>query len=502
MSHPLRTEILAGMAPVLLLVGTAVLIGIHAALRRHSDARFYRWMAVLGGLGAAATLFFEAYRTRFNASGIFVNTPSTHNLASGSLVVDRLSLFAGILLCAVVVIVALVSQPFVTRHPMRSGAFHGVVLVMAAAGYVLVSEHEMATLLVAAVALGVGVVVLCSLAKTERRSAEAALGNTVILGVAVGVLAYGLALIYGVTGGSDLYALGGVFSHARLLGSIGVTLTLLGLFGLAGILPLQRWFVDVAEAVPAGVAGAIWALTVPPVIICSLRIAALAWNGDVWWWKGTVGVLLVLTAAYSALMASRQTSVRRLIAYTTSGQVAVVLVGIVAVGPGIDGHGAGGATALLFDLCVLTATVLSLYSVIAVAEAAGITDSIHSYTGLTRHLRSLGAFMVIPVASLCALPPLGLFMGHLLVWESAMSAGYGWLVALLVLAVGLLALAPLRLLGTLFAHTEDDAPSVEATETLPRPGRLALALCCVAPLLATVLFEPLMILASSAAKVL
>ncbi len=497
--HPYRTEIIGGYAPLFVLVLTAVLIAAHALLRRDAEPRFHRLTALVGLVLAAATIFFEAYRTRFSDTGVFVTAGDPSRLATGSTVVDRLTLFAGIVICVVAVLAIVFSTSVAELNRHNSAVFHATVLLAAASGYAAVSQHDMATLFPAITALAVCAMVLAALSKTRARSVEAAFEGAIVTGVILATLGFGMALIYGVSGTGDLSALGPVFAHAHITAIVGVALVMLALLSLAGGLPWQRWFVDVGGGVPAPIAGAILALVTVPVSVTLLRIAGDSWGDSIWWWRGVAGATVSLTAIYSGLMASRQTSLRRLAAYTVSGQIAVTLGGVVALGPGIDGNGAGGGAALLFDLCVIVAALLAVTSMIGVIEDAGIADSIKSVTGLAHRTGPWGGFAIVGVVSLTALPPLGLFAGHLMVWEAMMSAGQAWVVMFLAIAAALLAIPPLRLVAALLAEPESP---VDVHVSLGGAARAAFVLCCVAPLLATMIIEPLMLLTTSATSAL
>ena len=498
--HPYRLELFVGALPVLILLVVAGIAGLHAALRRDSDPGFYRWVGVVGGFAAMAAVFVEAYRTRFLTGGVFLISGGGLQTAPGEFVVDRYSLFAAVILCAIVIVVAVLSGPLTVRIAPRSGAFHALLLTAAAGGILVVDSVEMVSLIAGVTLVVVSLVGLAALVKIDAADARAAHRSAVMLGVALLLIVYGCSLIYGVTGSTDLLTLRLRFGSAPLLGITGAGCVLLGFLGLGGLMPLQRWIADVAEVAPGPLVAAVLTLATAASVLGGIRFVSEVLGPSVAWWPGLLAAMALVTGAYSAFLAFRDNRVRRQIVHVMLGQAALMWLTIAAVGPGLLGSTSAAAAAALFQLVVLLIEMVAIFTVLGTAEASGLGRDVGAYRGLTHRIGPLGGFFAFALLGLTALPPMGLFLGQLLGLTSVVSVGLVWAAVLALIVAGLLAVPPLRLAALSLGE-----PPVGATPLillLPRYGRLTVAACCAGALLATVLAEPILFLATSAAGVL
>ena len=170
---------------------------------------------------------------------------------------------------------------------------------------------------------------------------------------------------------------------------------------------------------------------------------------------------------------------------------------IVRFGPGASSAAAQGATAFLFALAIFGVAVLTAFALIAILQTARLADTIADYRGLAHRSPRAALLLAIALAALIGAPPLGGFIARLFLLESAVDAGYAWLAVVALAASALVAVPVVRLVASMYAETGEETPfTMGATPLL---SRVTAASCCIAAFLATVLAQPLLMLARGGA---
>jgi len=491
MFNSLGSAVGVSVLPGSILVVIAGLCVLLAAVRPGQRPDLYRWIACIALLGAIAASGVELYGMRSIRSGVGLNT------FGGGLVADHFSVYVTIVACVFALLTCLLSDSYLRRIPSRSAAFFALVLTTTAAVSALAGEHEMVTFFVALQALILSLGLITALVKVDARGAEAAYKHLIEGGIASAILLYGLAILYGVTGTTDLAAVGAGLGRAPVLTSLGIALVLVGLTFAAAVVPFRQWAVRAGEAVPAPVSGFVITMGVTGGVIGWTRIGVSGLGTSVHIWTTLTAVLIAATALYTAFIALRETRVRRLVAHVASSQAAIMLVAVVAFTGRVGGTDAQGATALLFAVTAFGLGLLAAFAVLGMFETAGLGDSRDDLRGVGRRSPPSTLLLTIALASLVGFPPLAGFIARLLVFESAVDAGFGWLVIVVLAASAMLAIPVVRLIALMYAEEGDEQPfTVAAT---PLIGRVVAAACCVGVVVVTVIAAPLLALASGGA---
>lgn len=213
--------------PTVLLLALAGVTALIGRVRPGLPASFHRWLSsiALVGAGAAAVITLDGL-THTRGLGLAAY--------AGAVVADRMGVFAVLLLCATGLVAVLTSGAAAHRLGPRLPAFHALVLTATAGGTVIAVQWEMGMLVVGLGLLVISLVGLVALEKTAEAPGEVALRALAGGGVALALLLYGLAILYGATGSTDLAATAGLLVHAGPLEGLGLALTVLGLAYLVG----------------------------------------------------------------------------------------------------------------------------------------------------------------------------------------------------------------------------------------------------------------------------
>jgi NADH-quinone oxidoreductase subunit N len=469
----------------MLLLGALVCL-VLAATRRRTGVRTYQALSILALVAAAGTSF--AY-----LRGLPSAQPNPGYVAyADGLVVDRFTLFLTATLCAFSMFTVMLGSLLAERIRTHLGEYHAFLLLATLAAVLLVSTREMVSMWVAVELLGISLVLLVGTVKTARRGGEAALKQLVAGAVSSGVLLYGLALLYGVGGSTDLIQVAHTATHADAATILAMSLTLLGLLGKVGVVPFQRLLPDVFQGAPAPVVGFAGTVAVTAVLGLFLRVAVTAFPGVAGAWPALVALVAALTMLYGSVLALRQRSVRRLAGHLVLAQVGVVLMGVLGWQ-----QANGGITVSLFSLATGGFAVLAIAAVITVVEGAGTADTVEAYRGLSRRSPGAAAALTVALLSLAGVPPVIGFFGRLLSMEAAVLAGWAWLLVLALVATVIGAAAALRLVRVVFTgEPADEALPLEA----PASGLVTMAACGLAVVLLGAAVQPLLSLAGGGAS--
>ena len=449
------------------------------------------WPEAMLLLGAALCLVLAATGTNFAyLRGMPARSVDPGYLAfGGGLVVDRFTLFLTATLCAFAFFTVLLGTHLSERIRTHVGEYHAFLLLATLGAVLLVSTREMISLWVAVELLGVSLVLLVGSVKTSRLGGEAAV-KQLVLGIAgSAILLYGLALLYGVGGSTDLTEVARTATHANAATVLAMALVLIGLLGKVGLVPFQRLLPDVMQGAPAPVAGFVASLGVTATLGLFLRVALTAFPAVARNWTALVAVVAALSMLYGSVLALRQQSVRRLVGHLALAQLGVVLLGVL-------GRDSQGVAAVMFALFSGGIAVIAAVAAITVVEGSGGGDTLTAYQGLSRRSPGVAATLSLAVLSLAGLPPLVGFFARLLPMESALLAGWAWLLVVALVATVIGGIAAVRVVRAVFAEAPDaDALPVEE----PAPARAVLTVCGVAVIGLAAAVQPLLALAGGGA---
>ena len=479
------------LLPEVLLAGTALVSVAVALVRPGLRTDIHRWIACIGLVGSLAASGLILLGLRGVASGVAIA------VWNGGFVMDSFAVFIAILACVVALITCLISDAPVRAIPTRTGAYYALVLVATASVEAVAAQREMVTFLVALAAMLICLVAIGALVKTDPRGGVSSFEHLIETSVGTAAVLYGLALLYGVTGSTNLSTLGSLLRNAPGAVALGVSLVILGLCAALGIFPLRQWVGRVATSVPASAAGFIVSMSLIGGAAALTRVAVSGFGASVGPWKWLVSILATLALAHAALNALRETSVSRLIGQLVSAQAAMLLLGLLAFANGSGGLPADGMTAFLGALAVAAVATVAVFGVLAMLQAAGIGDAITDLRGLAHRSAPATLLLSVAVATLAGIPPLAGFLARILLVTSAADAGYGWLAIAGIAATLLTVIAAARFIGLLYADAGDEVPfTLGAT---PVVSRIVAGAACFVGVALAVLIQPLLAVATAGA---
>jgi NADH-quinone oxidoreductase subunit N len=410
------SSILAGwqaMLPTLVVVVVAVIAMAADLISRKPDADATVAVGVLGLAGAVAV-----------SAALWGSEPVAG--LSGTLRLDRFALFFAMLACLSALLTISLSIEYVREQPIAAGDYYTLVLLATTGMILMAAAADLVVVFLALEVMSVAVYVLAGMLRGDLRSNEAALKYFLLGAFASAFLLYGIALVYGATGSTRLDALASAVREgpdALLL--VGIALVLVGLAFKVALAPFHAWTPDVYEGAPTTVT-VFMAVGVKAAGFAALARLATAALEPTPAWEPMLWTLAALTMTIGNAAALVQTSVKRMLAYSSIAHAGYAAVGLVA-------GGAEGGAALLFYLVVYTFMNVGAFGVLlALARRGEPGERLADLAGVGLRHPILGIAMTVCMLSLAGMPLTAGFAGKFYLFSAALDAGH---VGLVVVAV-------------------------------------------------------------------
>ena len=474
-----------GLSPLLVVTLGGLLLMVAEAFshrREEGDVRTNGPSSDLA-IGTAITLFAGAIA----ALGVWFVGPDKLEGSAGAapyLLVDRFTLFFSFVICLGGGLTALLAGGYLPEHKIDRGEFYPLLIFSTVGAIVLVAAGDLLSLFLGLETMSLGVYALTGFRRASQRSTEASVKYFLLGSFAAALLLYGGALLYGVTGHTDLAGIraalvaGGPQVNLGVV-TIAVVLVLGGLAFKVSAVPFHMWTPDVYEGAPTP-ATAFMAVAVKSAAFGTLmRVVLVAfgqpelssWGAG---WPPVLAFLAVLTMTVANLIAGRQESVKRMLAYSSIAHAGYILIGLVAtMRQGGDAQGS-----VLFYLLAYTVSTIGAFGALVLCGSRG-AEAV-SYEDLAgvgkRHPAAALAFSLFLV-SLAGIPPTAGFFAKLYVVRAAIGANLYVLAVILLLNSILGAYYYLRVL--VFMYMRDPAPGAPVARPM-KSGYVATALVLAA----------------------
>jgi NADH-quinone oxidoreductase subunit N len=406
----------AGTSPLLALLGGAIVVLLAGLLR----GRFIREQAVpfLTIVAFATTIGLGIWQWG-EGKELFVARGS-----QGALRLDELTLMITFIVSATGIGAVLLSWRALAPREAAHGEYFALMLTSAAGMVILAAAQNLVTVFLGLELLSVPLYVLCATEMRRERSLESGLKYLIIGSVGSATFLYGLAFIYGGTGGTDFRdiaaGISGGNAHDSLL-LTGIALTLVGLAFKASIAPFHQWTPDVYEGAPTPVTAWMAVATKAAAFGGALRIFDVALIDAHADWAPMIAALAAITIIVGNVGALSQSSLKRLLAWSSVAQAGYLLAGLV-------GASKLGVQATVFYLSVYLFMNLAAFAVIVAREReTPFGDDIPSVAGLGVSRPLLAWPMTLAMLSLAGMPATAGFIGKFTLIEAAADAGYTWL---------------------------------------------------------------------------
>jgi len=383
---------------------------------------------------------------------------------------DTYSLFFHWLVGLVAFLVILASDSYLERENLAPAEFYALILFATAGMGVLASAQELLTAFIGLEMSSISSYVLAGYRRDSVKSSESAVKYFLLGSFATAFFLYGIALVYGASGSTNLMQIASADPGSNLL-RLGLTLILVGLGFKVAAAPFQVWTPDVYEGAPTPVTALFAAGPKAATFALLLRIfTTIHAATDFWFWA--FWILAVVTMFVGNLGALVQTNVKRMLAYSSIAHAGYTLVAFAAVTTMKLDPETGAApayAAVLFYLLGYSLVKVGAFTI--VSEIGGQGErylTLDDFAGLGTRQPLAAAAMTLFLLSLLGMPITAGFFGKFYVFKAAINSKLIWLVVLMTVNTAIGAYYYLRVIVVMYMREhKGDVPAGAATNLSP-----------------------------------
>ena len=379
---------------------------------------------------------------------------------SGTVETSAFTVFFHVLICGIVLVSLLLSMDTLPEKSHHQGEFYALIVFGAVGMCLLTGAVELLLVFIALEISSIATYVLTGYRKQTARGPEAAIKYFLLGSFATGFLLYGIALIFGATGTTQIYEIARLVptagNHSLILAGLG--LMLVGILFKVSAAPFHVWTPDVYEGAPSPVVALMSTAPKAAAFALLLRVVyeMLPTLRPVW--SPLLWVVAVLSMTVGNLAALRQRNVKRMLAYSSIAHAGYLLAALA-------GLGNSGIAAASFYIAAYAAMNVGIFAVITLVS--GYNEKlplIDDFRGLIYRSPFLGSLLIFFLASLVGIPFTGGFFGKLVSFSTAIGGGAIWLAIIGLLNSGLAAAYYLRLALVAAQRPDDEDAAVAAPQ--------------------------------------
>jgi NADH-quinone oxidoreductase subunit N len=397
---------------------------------------------------------------------------------------DTYSLFFHWLVGLVAFLVILASDSYLERENLAPAEFYALILFATAGMGVLASAQELLTAFIGLEMSSISSYVLAGYRRDAVKSSESAVKYFLLGSFATAFFLYGIALVYGASGSTNLMQIASADPRSNLL-RLGLTLILVGLGFKVAAAPFQVWTPDVYEGAPTPVTALFAAGPKAATFALLLRIfTTIHAATDFWFWA--FWILAAVTMFVGNLGALVQTNVKRMLAYSSIAHAGYTLVAFAAVTTMKLDPETGAApayAAVLFYLLGYSLVKVGAFTI--VSEIGGRGErylTLDDFAGLGTRQPLAAAAMTLFLLSLLGMPITAGFFGKLYVFKAAINSKLIWLVVLMTINTAIGAYYYLRVIVVMYMREHKGDIPAEAATSLSPTAAMVVAVAALATL--------------------
>jgi NADH-quinone oxidoreductase subunit N len=462
---PTSAELLRFLPELILISVATLLMVLEAVLSR-------KWQQAFGHISILALVAAIA------ASIVAYGSPGA--AFSGMLIVDGFATFFRILVMTVGILTVLSSYRYLTREGAETGEYHALLLYSIVGQSIMVSANDLMMIFIGLEISSIASYVLAGYLRDDKRNNEAALKYFLLGSFATAFFLYGVALVYGMSGSTNLAAIHGVTASGQgspALSLLGVSAALMfvGLaFKVSGA-PFQIWAPDVYQGAPAPISGFLSAGPKAAAFAVFLRIFMTAFQPVAAGWEPLVWLSALLSMTIGNFAALTQSNIKRMLAYSSIAHAGYILVALTA-------RSQQGTAAAMFYLGAYALMNMGAFAVVVHLSGKGERFlNIDDFAGLGERQPVTAALLTVFLLSLIGVPLTGGFFGKFYIFKAALESHLVWLAVLGLLNSAVAAYYYLRILVMMYMHEPSEA--VRVAEPLPLGLKAALVLPAIGTLL-------------------
>jgi len=425
------------------------------------------------------------------AAVIYALAGSYGTTFNGMFIADGYSLFFKLVFLLNLTLTVLISVKYIAVEKVNFGEYYSLILFSTLGMMIMASAGDLIVLYLGIELMALSTYILAGFIRYDTKSNEAAMKYFLLGAFASAFLLYGIALIYGLTGTTDLHKIGESvnrligesktsssihpFTHSPLLLSM-IMFAAAFSFKIAAV-PFHMWAPDAYEGAPTSITAFMSVGPKAAGFAVIGRVFLTAFGSVKMEWSAILIPVAILTMAAGNIAALSQTNIKRMLAYSSIAHAGYALLGIIA-------GSADGVASVMNYMLIYAFMNMGAFAVVITLRAEGFKgDNISDYEGLAKTHPAAAALMLVFMFSLTGIPPTAGFMGKFYVFMSAVNAGYTWLVIIAVIFSVISAYFYLRIVMYMYMREPKETVRLTASPAIS----LALAITAIAVLVIGIL---------------
>ncbi len=394
--------------------------------------------SLLTALGVAALV----------AAGVaaLVNAPDAPvEVFHGAMVIDAVGVFAKALIAFAAAATLALGGDYFGRTGEQRFEFPVLVVLAVIGMFVMVSARDLITLYVGVELQSLAAYVLAAWRRDDAASSEAGLKYFVLSAIASGLLLFGASFVYGFTGSIHFDVIATIAADNAGVGlTFGLVLMLCALAFKMSAAPFHMWTPDVYEGAPTPVTAFFAAAPKVAAVALMARVLYGPFADMEMQWRQVIAALAVISMLWGSIGALLQTNLKRLMAYSSIGNMGFVLMGLAS------GREQGPASALVYLALYLPATIGIFALVLAMRRDNAPAETVADLAGLARRRPWMAGLLTMLLFSIAGVPPFAGFIGKFVVFSAAIDANLVWLAVVGGVAAVVAAAYYLRLIASVW----------------------------------------------------
>jgi NADH-quinone oxidoreductase subunit N len=398
--------------------------------------------------------------------------------AAGVLGIDGFSLFVTVVIAASVILATLLVPDYLQREQLGGGLeVHVLMLLSASGGVVMAMANDLIVLFLGLEILSIAVYVLAAMHRRRVQSQEAGVKYFVLGAFSSAFLLYGIAMVYGATGSTNLIRVNAYLtsttltSDAMLLAGFGLLLVGLG-FKVAAV-PFHSWSPDVYQGAPSPVVAYMASAVKVAGFAALIRVFVLTFGDYRTDWQPAIYVLAVLSLLLGAVVGAAQRDVKRMLAYSSINHAGFMLVGVQVASD-------EGTAAVLFYGAAYAVLIAGTFGVVSLmGRRSAARHDLSGYRGLAAEQPWLAFGFTVLLVAQAGAPFTSGFFAKFEVLAAAVDGRSYWLALVAMLSAVISAFIYLRIVFTVYADPEGGDAAVREPVRVPWTAALVVGVAVV-----------------------
>lgn len=344
--------------------------------------------------------------------------------------IDNYAIAFSVLLTTTTLLWFLMSQSYFQSDTSLEA--HAAIILFALCGAVCMTcFSDLSMFFIGLEVLSISMYILCGSDKLNKRSNESAMKYFMMGAFATGFLLFGIALIYGSVGSFNLSDIAKYTAtntnNLPMIFYTGIMLLLVGLLFKVSAAPLHFWAPDVYDGAPTVITTFMATVVKTAAFAAFYRLFATCFSPVFTFWTDIIAIVAAITMLVGNITAVYQSSVKRMLAYSSIAHAGYILMAVAAISQSSKG-------AILLYLAAYSLSTLGVFSVLNIIHEKKIGDDVSLFNGLAKSNPLAAAMISICMLSMAGIPPMAGFFGKYYIFLAALNSDLTWLVLVAVLS--------------------------------------------------------------------